>query len=144
MLRNFQCTASTDGKNKVTALEKLVLALAKAFFAIFPFERGKQTAANTIYLKLLPGIKGQTLFKVGTIKYRLDLHDRIQAIFYMTKLYETETLNAAFKILSVQKDDPVILDVGANVGLMSLQIKDHFPTAKIHLFEADPSVYGSL
>lgn len=128
----------------MTATEKIILFLARGFFAALPFERGKQTTANAIYVKLLPRIKGQAKLKAGTIKYLLDLHDRIQAIFYLTNLYETKTLNAALRILSQQKSNPVILDVGANVGLLSLQIKNRIPTAQIHMFEADPTVYRQL
>ena len=36
---------------------------------------------------------------------------------------------------------PVVIDVGANIGLFSLFIKQHFPAAHILAFEPAPELY---
>lgn len=41
-------------------------------------------------------------------------------------------------------DSPVILDLGANIGLASLYFSKLFPNARIYSFEADPQIFEVL
>lgn len=41
-------------------------------------------------------------------------------------------------------DAPVILDVGANIGLATIWWKLHYPSAKVIAIEADPVIFGML
>lgn len=43
-----------------------------------------------------------------------------------------------FKFLSLLKGDSCILDVGANIGIMSVHISNQFPNTSIHAFEPMP------
>src|SRR5262245_29502721 len=46
------------------------------------------------------------------------------------------------KIYGFRCDEPspYILDCGAHIGLASLYLKEHLPSARIHAFEADPDL----
>lgn len=113
------------------------------FFSLIPLNKGKQTLANYIFQKMKN--KKTVEVKKANVRFLLNLKDRIQAIFYLTGLYEPMTLKAAVKAASDTEGNwPVIFDVGANVGLISLQIKNEIPAAEIHMFEADPGVYSQL
>lgn len=53
---------------------------------------------------------------------------------YLNKIYHTQ-LNI---------DDPIIFDLGANIGLTSSYYREVFKNAKIHSFEANPLAYKIL
>lgn len=123
--------------------KQLIFTIAQSVFRLWPFSRGKQTVAHHLFQKALQDFQATVRLTRGKIIYELNLHDRIQAIFYLTGLYEAKTVQAACEILRGAKH-PVFVDVGANVGLMSLQIKEQVPHAEIHLFEADPEIFACV
>lgn len=44
----------------------------------------------------------------------------------------------------LDKSDPLVFDVGANIGQTAVHILDLFPAARIHCFEPSPSVFKTL
>jgi FkbM family methyltransferase len=44
----------------------------------------------------------------------------------------------------IRSEDPVIFDVGANIGIMSSLVLEYFPKATIHAFEPHPRNYARL
>lgn len=57
---------------------------------------------------------------------------------------KTEPLESKLLIANVQSDSPVVLDVGANVGLHSIRIAHARPLARIHAFEPVTANYQVL
>ena len=55
---------------------------------------------------------------------------------------ELSTYKSLFKI-NFQKDD-VILDLGANLGIISILLSKKFPFTKIYSFEASPINYNNF
>ena len=55
---------------------------------------------------------------------------------------EIELLQAAFEAL--QPEDPVVLDVGANIGFTALTMSRLRPSARILAFEPSPSTFEFL
>ena len=58
-------------------------------------------------------------------------------------MYEEIFIKGIYKFKS-QKENPVILDCGSNVGLSVINFKKQFPKAKITAFEPDVKIYESL
>ncbi len=122
-----------------------LFSFVRFFLRCLPFNKGKQTFANFIFTKAALPAEARIPFQYQNVDFSLDLSDRIQAIFYMTGLYEPKTVEAiARNLVKGNQQSPLILDVGANVGLIALQLKNQFPNAQLHLFEADPSVFKQL
>lgn len=44
----------------------------------------------------------------------------------------------------ITRDDPTIIEIGANIGTDTLVMSDTFPNGKIYCFEPDPDVYLEL
>src|SRR4051812_39744922 len=111
---------------------EVALLVVRFFLSLLPFDKGKQTFANSIFAKFRQ--KKTIDLKKANVRFLLNLNDRIQAIYYLTGLYEPKTVKAAIKAARLTTGNwPVIFDVGANVGLVSLQIKNEIPLAEIHL-----------
>ncbi len=58
-------------------------------------------------------------------------------------MYHEIYVNEIYKFKTAEKE-PVILDLGANIGLSVLYFKSIYPKAKITAFEADPLIYRVL
>ena len=67
-------------------------------------------------------------YSVGT-----SLIDRIRA----GQIYEPDVTTATIRELQ-KYETPIVMDVGANIGLMSLNILKFFPSTKIYAFEPGP------
>lgn len=85
--------------------------------------------------------------KRAGIKFRCDLDD--QRIIPIEILnfgdYENEEIETVKSLLDLSgKDDPVIFDIGANIGWYSLNIANNFRKAKIFAFEPIPKTYSYL
>ncbi|HKH93424.1 MAG TPA: FkbM family methyltransferase [Gemmatimonadaceae bacterium] len=88
-------------------------------------------------------------FFVGTRWYRLNLFIHELSLHGLGILnYEDEALSgeraALRKILasaSAQSGSPVVLDVGANVGDFSRQVKAAAPSARVFAFEPHPAIF---
>lgn len=114
----------------------------RKMLSLLPFQRGKLRLAYLLY-KHLQTSNTPVLTQVQSMNFSLDLNDRIQALFYLTGFYESETISTCLDILP--KDSPsTYLDVGANVGMIALQLKAKRPLLLGHLFEADPRVFQFL
>lgn len=44
----------------------------------------------------------------------------------------------------INKNSPLIIDIGANVGYFTLGMKDHYKSATIHCFEPEKTTYRAL
>jgi FkbM family methyltransferase len=115
--------------------------LFRSAMRLWPYQKGKQRIAQAYYLKFLSRSNQTRLANVGNLKLSLKLSDRIQAIFYLTGLYEPATVSAC---VSKLKPGSVYIDVGANTGLLAIQILARSPRTICHLFEADPGVFSQL
>ena len=60
--------------------------------------------------------------------------------------YEQEETEMVLKLLEFYRDDSgfTVLDVGANVGWYTLNIKNRFPSMQVHSFEPGPITYARL
>lgn len=59
------------------------------------------------------------------------------------RVYEPDLVNSLKKELSLHQS-PVFLDIGTNIGLISLAVKYHIPKVKIFGFEPGPTAYKSF
>lgn len=55
--------------------------------------------------------------------------------------YETEVLDA---IVAAMTPDGVLWDIGANIGLHSIAVKNRFPSCTVYSFEPSPPTLGAL
>lgn len=116
---------------------------ARNILHAIPIKRGQQRIAQLIYSKWNSKLSGVSHIQSDGARFEIDLSDRIQAIFYLSGLYEPETLKRCAEILNAT-DSPTYFDVGANVGLMGLRLKGRTPKAVCHFFEPDPRVFQKL
>lgn len=71
----------------------------------------------------------------GTV-LELDLGDRTQALAYLTRRYSEDLIREIVSRLPV---GGVFFDVGSNVGLVTFQVAQRRPDARIVAFEANPA-----
>jgi FkbM family methyltransferase len=91
---------------------------------------------KSLYLFSKPRNKSGSLRFLGKTLRFVDLPSclfSIQEIFF-DRIYQ-------FK---VDQNDPVIVDVGSNIGISIIYFKTIFPESKIFCFEADPKVFQVL
>ncbi len=62
----------------------------------------------------------------------------------MRNTYETEELSMVRRVVSFFGDNPVIYDVGANIGYYGLSIKKWKPGSEVFFFEPVPQTYKRL
>jgi FkbM family methyltransferase len=121
----------------------LSLKTVKVLLSLWPFHRGKQTFAHHLFRTLFRKLQSPIRTLVRGIHFELDLADRMQGIFFLTGLYEPKTIAAILSSLPPDEKS-VYLDVGANVGLLSLQVRKARPLVQCHLFEPDPQTFQKL
>src|ERR1043166_7297998 len=103
-----------------------------------PITRLKIFAAKILYkfTTLFAGRKRRVIVRNG-VKYEVDLSEGIELSLFLFGKYQSHiTANPFLKIPA----DGVILDVGANVGLMTLQFASVVPNGKVYAFE--PTFYA--
>lgn len=123
----------------------LLFRLFRFLFSLLPLQRGKATLAQFLYNHLLKPRANATPLELAWDNWLLDATDRIQALFYLTGFYEHSTILAAQMLLSGSEEhEPIVLDVGANVGLFSLQLAQKNPQAKFYAFEPDAKNFTRL
>ncbi len=110
---------------------------------LIPFSKGKQTLAHHFYINFLSGINHRMIVRHNGVRFDINFADRMQAIFYLTSLYEPETVSTCLQLLHENKKG-VYIDVGANIGLITLQVKARRQQTESHLFEPDPAVFSEL
>ena len=86
--------------------------------------------------------KQKSLQTKGKIRvYGKDFHYHYQLAFQVTY---NEIIEKGIYTFNTHKDNPVIIDCGANMGVSLLFFSTKYPNAKIYAFEPDESVIGSL
>lgn len=107
--------------------------------------------------KKVSGLFQVNMVLSGKEKRRLENLDRFQPTeinFYGKKIkivdaltflgsYKEIFLSEIYKFTSI-KEDIIIIDCGANIGLATIYFKIHFPQAKIVAFEPDPNIFKAL
>ena len=80
------------------------------------------------------------------VKYLLQKTLGLQTYLYVFALYKIRTLrsdkkeNDFFTFLSLLKDGKGdVLDIGANLGIMTVHLANHLPNSTIHAFEPMPT-----
>lgn len=124
-------------------LSPILFPLFRALLRGAPWKKGKQTLAHHFFQNFLKGTATTLTISFHHLKLRLRLADRIQSIFYFTDLYEPQTVAEIIDSLPMDEMS-VFVDVGANTGLIALQILVARPLARCHLFEADPTIFEEL
>jgi len=77
---------------------------------------------------------------------KLALRGKILSVLHgptFATIYREQFHDEIFKF-EVSRSDPLILDCGANVGLVTLYMKTKFPEARIIAFEPDPACFQAL
>lgn len=85
--------------------------------------------------------KGKKTVRRQTIKYELDLSEGIELSLYLFGSFQSHISNS--KLLNI-KADGTIIDVGANVGLMSLQFAARVPHGRVYSFEPTNYAFKKL
>lgn len=98
-----------------------------------PITRIKIFLAKILYktVTLFVG-KEKRIIKRNGVKYEIDLSEGIELSLYLFGNFQKHITNNRF--LSIKKDF-VIIDIGANVGLMTLQFAQLVPEGKVYSFE---------
>ena len=86
-------------------------------------------------------IKNKTVLR-NNIKWNLDLSEGIDLSVYLFGKFEFEIIKAIAKHKLSQK--PVFFDIGANIGVQTLQLCDYFKNCTIHSFEPTNYAYNKL
>ena len=71
--------------------------------------------------------------------FSVDYSDRYGFMHSVIEIFQDET----YKFIA-SRPNPIIVDVGANIGLSVLYFKKHYPEARIMAFEPDPSIFELL
>ncbi len=145
--RKIKKFLSMDNREKIESLKRLVdrfVLYTLPFFRIFTLPFASRKNRRNLYLDLLERVTDKGPF----IRYRNYLGFKL---FYscskqgtgivnhvmMNRIYEKDTCKILEKSLEKIKN-PVFIDVGANIGLISLYVLNKFPSSKIFAFEPSP------
>jgi FkbM family methyltransferase len=103
------------------------------FNSWLPITRLKILAAQVLYFftTLFVGKKKRVIER-GGIKFEVDLSEGIELSMYLFGKFQSHITGNAF--LNVPQDG-VAIDIGANVGLMTLQFAKMLPKGKVYAFE---------
>lgn len=91
------------------------------------------------FSKKVDEIPRYTETKVGLIGKEIIIPDNVSFNFMHKEIFEQEIYK--FK---TSRQEPYILDGGANIGLSTIYFKKLFPDAKIVGFEPDPNIFKIL
>ena len=93
-----------------------------------------------IIFNILALIKTKTNFKIkrNNINWEVDLSEGIDLSIYIFGKFEYEIIKAIAKHKLPKK--PVFLDIGANIGVQTLQLAEFFNKSIVHSFE--PTKFG--
>lgn len=103
------------------------------FYSWLPITRVKIFGAKILYIltTLFVG-KGKRLIEREGIKYEVDLAEGIELSLFLFGTFQKHiTTNSFLKI----ENDYTIIDIGANVGLMTLQFSKLVPNGRVFSFE---------
>ena len=125
------------------SIKYFLLYSIKKLLQVLPTKKGKQTFSHYISSLFFKNFKFTKVVKINEASLNIDFSDRIQTVYYLCDLYEPTTIQACSELLPLASPS-IYLDVGANVGLIALQISRHRPLTEGHLFEPDPKIFKSL
>lgn len=108
------------------------------FNSWLPITRIKIFLAKILYktVTLFVGKEKKTI-KRGGVTYEVDLSEGIELSLYLFGSFQKHITKNAFLTI---KDNFTIIDIGANVGLMTLQFAKLVPNGKVYSFE--PTFYA--
>ena len=78
-------------------------------------------------------------FKVGHRGKELIVPHALSFIWQYYEIYADE-----FYKFQTNNKNPLIIDLGSNIGLSIMYFREHYPNAKIFVYEADPGIYNIL
>lgn len=105
---------------------------------LYPIERGKFKILNSIYFRYVAPSKSTTLSTALSygIRMNLDLSEFLQAHLYLYGSYELPSVRF---IRRVVKPGDVVVDVGAQIGYITLAMATLAPgKVTVHAFEPEP------
>lgn len=94
------------------------------------------------WLRLFYALKSRPARQPGMANfegYQVTYADALSFIFQYKEIF----VNEAYHFKS-RRQNPLIIDCGANIGMGCLYFKKEFPTARILAYEADPQIAGLL
>ena len=93
-----------------------------------------------IIFKFLSLFKNKIKFKIkkNNINWKLDLSEGIDLSIYIFGKFEYEIIETIAKHKISKK--PIFFDIGANIGVQTLQLAQYYKEAKVHSFE--PTNFG--
>jgi len=107
-----------------------------------PVTKFKIFSAKILYFftTIFVGKKKRIIERHG-IKYEVDLSEGIELSLYLFGNFQEHVINNSFYNI---KEDDVVLDIGTNVGLMTLQFAKLVPKGKVYSFEPTHYAIGRL
>lgn len=125
-------------------MKSIARIIFRTLCKLYPKENGKYTLLQKIYF---PYLAPKTSTEIETtiidnIKMKLNITEYIQAYLYNFGSYELPTINYIKKNI---KPNMTILDIGGNVGLMTLVFANQLKkTGKVFTFEPEPNNFSKL
>jgi FkbM family methyltransferase len=96
-------------------------------------------------LRRLPDyIKGSPKLRYRGFRVRYGAGDALIDRVRGGHLYEPEVTRALIRLLQSIEREAIVLDIGANIGLVSLNILSFMPSTRIHAFEPGPRTAAYL
>lgn len=87
----------------------------------------------------LSGIPRFTNFTIQARNYTIQGCDKASFKSMWNEIFKKEIYE-----FNPKHDNPVILDIGANIGLSALYFSETYPTGRIYAYEADPEIFDLL
>lgn len=125
-------------------MKSLLRTLLRGLCHLYPFEHGKYSILDRVYFRhLAPKENTKVITSIHSgIKMNLDLNEFIQSHLYLFGSYELPTIKF---IKNTVKPNMTILDIGGNVGLMTLLFSKFLGnTGQVHTFEPEPRNFADL
>jgi FkbM family methyltransferase len=125
-------------------MKSFLRKLARALLQFYPREYGKYSILQKLYFPYLSSSNLSTEVVRMRAGFRLYLRpvELLQAHLYLFSTYELPTTNFVRRFL---KEGDVVLDIGANIGYMSLFFAQCVGTSgKVYAFEPEQENYQAL
>jgi FkbM family methyltransferase len=103
---------------------------------VLPDHMGQFRVAQRWWWRRRPGHRILPQRLADGTRLELDLGDRTQALAYLTRRYSDELIR---QIVGRLPDAGLLFDVGANAGLVTFQVAQRRPDARIVAFEPNPA-----
>ena len=125
-------------------MKKILRIIFRQIFRFYKREHGKYTILQKFFFPYLADKyhKKDVIKVAGRFRMLLDTNEYLQAQLYLFNAYEPETISFIENVVS---KDNVTIDIGANVGYISLVLADLVgKNGKVYSFEAEPNNYEVL